>query len=280
MNTLKCTTVMIVFISIFSCSKDEVSTDHFPTNSQEINNDSEEINGFIFENAQEAIDKSLNEIVDLGDILLIENDILVAPDFFKQEETLTQRHFYTRRVNTPSPIGPTDIRIYFDSSSFPASERGINPNGLEETWNDAVDGAMDRYNLDLSNLKLRFVRTTSMSNADIIVESDNGILPNTTVAAAGFPDWLGNPYDEILINVDFLGLNYDQKLYNMVHEIGHCIGFRHTNMRLRNEGGLANPLWTVTPDAEDPNSVFNGGTALNAWNGFSYYDRRAIEFLY
>lgn len=146
---------------------------------------------------------------------------------------------------------------------------------------NGINNAINAYNERINSFRIEFKQVFSQSAADITVKSDNGVLLNTRVASAGFPS-NGNPYPAILINLDFLNsydLVQDQMRYNMMHELGHCIGFRHTNLRLRGETtSNANPI-TATPNAEDPNSVFNGGTALNS-NDWSVFDRGALEALY
>lgn len=66
----------------------------------------------------------------------------------------------------------------------------------------------------------------------------------------------------------------------MVHELGHCIGFRHTNWLSRGEAEMNAIHITGTPLGQDPNSVMNGGTASYTWNGFSNYDIKAAQYLY
>ena len=68
-----------------------------------------------------------------------------------------------------------------------------------------------------------------------------------------------------------------QKIYNMVHELGHCFGLRHTNWKSRNESNAYDIYGT--PDS-DSYSVMNGGTAEYQWSGFSEGDKKAIEYLY
>ncbi|UOY05634.1 zinc-dependent metalloprotease [Muricauda sp. SCSIO 64092] len=242
------------------------------------------------------IEQSLGEIVDLGDYYLIENDLMIPKseilnyisDSKEKNVSDSGRHFYTSTITTP-PTGRRIVKIYWDKRGFPASETlntGITGN---YNWRGALTLALIAYNGGITDFKIQFKEVGYdifspngiPQDTDIILKSDGGILPNTTVASAGFPS-NGNPYHTILINLDFLNsynLTGQQKRYNLMHELGHCIGFRHTNLRLRGESlANANPIYT-TPNAEDPNSVFNGGTALN--DGYwSDYDEIALETLY
>ncbi len=234
---------------------------------------------FDIEQAKFEIQESLNDRVDLGDYYLIENDIMIPKNSeIKEELSVGKRHFYTSTINVPS-IGKRVVRIYWDRTGFPP-DGPFGPTTIH-TWGHGINNAIMAYNERINNFRIEFRQVYSQSSADITIKSDNGVLPNTTVASAGFPA-NGNPYPTVLINLDFLNsfnLQQGQMRYNIMHELGHCIGFRHTNLRLRGETtSNANPI-TTTPNAEDPNSVFNGGTALNS-NDWSVYDKIALETLY
>lgn len=121
---------------------------------------------------------------------------------------------------------------------------------------------------------------TTAANPDILIRSDASTpLPNNAIAAGSWP-MNGKPGPSIWINLDY---DYNktiprlQKIYNMVHELGHCFGLRHTNWKSRNESNAYDIYGT--PDS-DSYSVMNGGTAEYQWSGFSEGDKKAIEYLY
>ena len=121
---------------------------------------------------------------------------------------------------------------------------------------------------------------TTAANPDILIRSDaSAPLPNNTIAAGSWP-MNGKPGSSIWINLDY---DYNktiprlQKIYNMVHELGHCFGLRHTNWKSRNESNAYDIYGT--PDS-DSYSVMNGGTAEYQWSGFSEGDKSAISYLY
>jgi hypothetical protein len=66
-----------------------------------------------------------------------------------------------------------------------------------------------------------------------------------------------------------------------LHEVGHCLGFRHTNWSTRGESQNPNGAFLIngTPSS-DPNSFMNGGTAGASWAGFSTGDVNAFKNLY
>lgn len=136
---------------------------------------------------------------------------------------------------------------------------------------NSLDAAIARYNeLELS---LIFSRATSSTSADIVI-SDVYINPavdpnNAYLMLAGFPSG-GNPYHQIFINTYYYNSSYNMPdaISTIAHEIGHTIGFRHSDYMNRafscgtvkpdnNEGSAggagANHI-IGTPSGESPNS--------------------------
>lgn len=114
---------------------------------------------------------------------------------------------------------PRNIKVYIPSSSFSA------------TYIAALDEAIARYNAE--NLVLTFSRITTSTGANItfkrLSRSDErrGVL-----GSAGFPTSAGNPYSQIAMSgilQSTYGLSVNGIATIMAHEMGHCIGFRHTD---------------------------------------------------
>jgi len=104
---------------------------------------------------------------------------------------------------------------------------------------------------------------------DIIVNAyhDNS---TSTVAFAYLPDWYGNPGFAVSINTAYNYLSTAQKIFAITHELGHNIGFTHTD---GNYGSLV-PGTPVT----DAQSVMN--SFVLSWAGFTYYDQVATRTVY
>ncbi|WP_418697229.1 M57 family metalloprotease [Bacteroides sp.] len=206
------------------------------------------------------------DIVELKSAYLIQGDML-----FEKSNLSTYSQAQTRQAyHTTGLIGhpkQRSITVGIDSS-IPTS--GV------DNWRDEIQEAINLWN-PLSNLKMTY---TTAANPDILIRSDaSDPLPDYVIAAAAWP-MNEKPGSSIRINLDYKSnrtIPRLQKIYNMVHELGHCFGLRHTNWKSEKESE-ANHIGG-TPDS-DPYSVMNGGTADYSWNGFSEGDKNAIEYLY
>jgi len=148
--------------------------------------------------------------------LIVEGDIFLPDSFFEENPSVQNllvgrtQQFQTNNVVTGLPRTIT-INL---SSQLPSS------------YSAAVNEAISRFNNE--NLSLRFERTST--TADISIEKGAG----TYLAISGFPGADGNPYNSIKLNSMFIGNNNSNNFINYVatiiaHEMGHCIGFRHTD---------------------------------------------------
>ena len=104
-------------------------------------------------------------------------------------------------------------------------------NGYSSGMIAGLDLAVARYNAE--NLSISFQRVTSSSGADIVMtrlskrDERRGVL-----GSAGFPTSSGNPYGQIKMSgilESSYGLSTAGIATIIAHEMGHCIGFRHTD---------------------------------------------------
>ena len=116
--------------------------------------------------------------------------------------------------------------------------------------------------------------------ADITIRGED--LPLNLFGYAAFPS-AGNPGFQVVINRQ--NAPNIRRRTTIVHEIGHCMGFRHTNLDFNGEGAaqpIGGNIIAGTP-LQDPNSVMNSGSAPNRqlpWQGFSQYDEIGFQNLY
>jgi hypothetical protein len=97
---------------------------------------------------------------------------------------------------------------------------------LSSGWITATDEMINRYNA--LPLRLKFQRITS-GTASITITKDE-TLPTGVLGSGGFPSG-GNPYPTIKMKPSTFGsgatIAYAATV--LAHEVGHCIGFRHTD---------------------------------------------------
>jgi len=252
---------------LFSCDNSESSLDQ---NQSSITNDSPVIKKLI------ASGYKIEDIQETKEFYVVQGDILFSKNINDyKKSSLTNRHAST--YNTVSEQNRV-ITVGIDSSI---------PRTGKNDWRSAIVSAMSKWS-DLSNTSIKFVLSYD-PNPDILIKSDNNTLGASTIAAAGFPFINGKPFNQILINFDFNNnttVSESSKTYNMVHEFGHCIGFRHTNWDAINEpvvdeSGIGpGAIYIPNTPSQDSNSVMNGQTASYSWNGFSTYDIVAVNYLY
>lgn len=158
--------------------------------------------------------------------------------------------------------------------------------GLPTSYAQALDVALERYNDE--GLSITFKRVSR--NGDIVIRKAPGSAGY--LASAGFPR-NGNPHNQILVNSRYMGVRPDQPYLATIlaHEIGHCIGFRHTDYMDRsyscggayyNEGqSTVGAIFIpgTNPDA-DPNSWMLSCIGTGDDRPFNANDKTALDYLY
>ena len=148
---------------------------------------------------------------------------------------------------------------------------------------NAINAAIARYNAE--GLQLTFQRVTSGGNINIRV-----VNTNQYIASAGFPSG-GNPYYEVKYSKTYLNYSANFMTTVLAHEIGHCIGFRHTDYMDRsyscggataNEGASTVGAINIpgTPTVADPNSWMLACLSANTNRPFNANDKVALNYLY
>jgi len=154
---------------------------------------------------------------------------------------------------------------------------------LPSSYVAATDEAIARYNTQ--SLTLTFQRVAS--NGDIRLVKGNGNF----LASAGFPSG-GNPYGQVKVNSRAIGNQPQSTVATIIaHEIGHCIGFRHTDFMDRsfscggsptNEGASSVGAIHIsgTPSGPDSGSWMLACIGSGQNRPFNNNDRTALDFLY
>ncbi|GCC52437.1 protease [Chryseotalea sanaruensis] len=200
-----------------------------------------------------------------GDIVLHEHDLEGAK--VKRHLNVGQAEQY-RTTNLVS--GPRTITVSV-SGNVPAG------------FSNSVNNALARYNAE--NIGLTFTRVASGGNINIRI-----VNTRQYIASAGFPSG-GNPYNEIKYAKTYT--NYSDGFMTTVvaHEIGHCIGFRHTDYMDRsyscggstaNEGASSVGAIHIpgTPTTADPGSWMLACLSASTNRPFNNNDKTALSYLY
>lgn len=214
---------------------------------------------------------------------LVENDIYLTETDLRMMAPASQVP-NTEQYSTNNLVSGNNrvITMYAEEGG----RKGYSPAmiaGLEE--------AIARYNA--LNLRISFARTNNKRNADITMsrlssrDEQRGVL-----GSAGFPTSGGDPYNQIKMSgvlESQYGLNTDEIASIIAHEMGHCIGFRHTDWMNRSyscgsggsegSGSVGANHIPGTPTSPDNNSWMLACTD-GSNRPFNNNDKTALDYLY
>ncbi len=215
------------------------------------------------------------DVTKTEDGYLVEGDIMLTESDLKGHENPmllrvgSEEQYRTTNLVTGLPRTLT-IRV---STTLPSS------------YITACDNAIARYNAQ--NLRIKFSRVTSGGNI-VITAAPSG---SSYLASAGFPSG-GNPYSQVLVNRSYLDTwNSSTVTSILAHEVGHCIGFRHTDYMNRqyscggsyyNEGASTVGAIHIpgTPTGADPNSWMLACIGNGVNRPFNANDVTALQYVY
>jgi len=218
-----------------------------------------------FSNKDVIADGKGNYIVE-GDILLSEADLSAKGDVSLLRVGGEEQY---RTTNLGRNL-PRNITVSLSSSL--------------STWSTALNTALSRYNA--LGLQITFSRVSSGGNISIV----NG--SGSFLASSGFPTSSGNPYNQVILNSSAVAGQPNNTVASILaHEIGHCIGFRHTDYMNRayscggspvNEGSAGVGAINIpgTPTGPDPNSWMLSCIGSGQDRPFNANDKVALNYLY
>lgn len=211
---------------------------------------------------------------------LVEGDIFITPDQlgkqFPGPKLIIAKEEQYRTTNLVTAL-PRTITVSLDSR---LSGRAGYTQALQEMVN--------RYNA--LNLQINFQVVSSGATVSFV--NGNGSF----LASAGFPTSAGNPHNQVKVNSQAIGQGSSTTFVNylatiLAHELGHCIGFRHTDYMNRayscggsatNEGAstVGAILIPGTPSGPDAGSWMLACIGSGQNRPFNANDRTALNYLY
>jgi hypothetical protein len=204
---------------------------------------------------------------------LVEGDIMLTEDFLNSvpggNYLLIANNEQYRTTNLVTGL-PRNISISSSGSVSASVSAGI-------------DAAIARYNAQ--NLQITMTRVAS--GGDINIRLING---GNYIASSGFPSG-GDPYGEVKFNRQYQNYSLGFLTTVIAHEVGHCIGFRHTDYMDRSFSCGGSP---VNEGASNVGAILIPGTPSGPVSGswmlsclsattdrpFNSSDRTALSYLY
>ncbi|THU35986.1 hypothetical protein FAM09_21600 [Niastella caeni] len=257
-NQLRYVIYFLLITAVWGCAKDKTAITEQMTHA--INEDHPVFQQMI----KAGFDKK--NIVEYADRFVAEEDII----FYKKEPIAAGEHM-TEQARTPYLVSASynNVTVFLNTASF---------GSIGTNLSNALNAAIASYNA--IGTGIAFTRVASASGALIQIVRNNGIGANVC-GQAGFPFSNGQPFNIININESFLvssGYSSQSQLTLLLaHEMGHCIGLRHTNWQVLGEGFA--PTIGATP-LTDASSAMNGATCGAFWAGLSANDITALRILY
>ncbi len=215
---------------------------------------------------------------------LVEGDIILTEEQLNEFPTTNEliiadeEHYRTSYLVNPSSYPTIRVRLASSSSSH------------SSVFTSALDEAIRRYNAE--NLRVKFQRVSSGQH--ITVEAYYAV--SNTLGSAGFPTSSGAPYNRVRMNTYWYSTSTSTTNRNyiatiMAHELGHCIGFRHTDYMNRayscggsavNEGssGVGAIHIPGTPTGPSSGSWMLACIGSNQNRYFTSADRTALNYIY
>jgi len=205
---------------------------------------------------------------------LVEGDIIITPQMLNETPA-----YQLLRVGNEEQYRTTNLVTGLPRQiTVSASTR------LAASTVAGIDEAIARYNA--LGLRITFRRISGDADIDIVRAGGNFL------ASAGFPSSGGQPYGQVKVNENQLsGQPLGTVASVIAHEMGHCIGFRHTDYMNRayscggspvNEGAsdVGAILIPGTPSGPDPNSWMLSCIGSGQNRPFNANDKTALNYLY
>lgn len=204
---------------------------------------------------------------------IVEGDIFLSP-----QDLTTQKTAHKLVIANEEQYRTTNL-----VTGFPRTITVSVSGNVSVGFSISVNNAIARYNAQ--GLGLTFLRVDN--NGDVNIRIVN---TGQYIASAGFPSG-GNPYPEIKYAKKYSNGYSDGFMTTVVtHELGHCIGFRHTDYMNRayscgsggneGDGGVGAIQIPGTPSGPDAASWMLSCLSASTNRPFNTNDVTALNYLY
>ncbi len=235
----------------------------------------------------EVSQETLNQISALGfssdNVIASDGGYIVEGDIFLSPQDLTTQKTANRLIIANEEQYRTN-NLVAGPRTITVSISGRN---VTQLLIDGVKAAVARYNAE--NLQLSFSYLGVNGGGDINISVVN---TGQYIASAGFPTSGGDPYGTIKYARNFTsGYSLNFVTTVVAHEMGHCIGFRHTDYMNRayscggsggNEGSGSVGAVHIpgTPTGPDSGSWMLACLSATTNRPFNNNDKTALDYLY
>lgn len=156
---------------------------------------------------------------------------------------------------------------YLVNNSYVSTVKCYISEEVPTAWQAALRSALTQWD-KIQGTRIHFTEVASSEEANIYVSTY--YEDTDKVAYAYLPFANGTPGSAIMINTKYNGLIAATKLYTMVHELGHTVGFQHTD-------SAEDTHISSTPNTDTTSVMIS---TVSPWKGFSHFDHVASRVLY
>lgn len=218
-------------------------------------------------------------IVETPTDLVVEGDQLFSKATYWDDHGACSE--FEHKVGAPPAAdgSATDRKHYrstylIDKYTWPTIHVNINSD-VPQSWRDAIIDAVEEWNLADGWFYFDVTYLNYSVNGSINVKMSSDIIGDLVIASCYYPTASRKPGSPMHINPKHNNTAYSKKVHAMVHEIGHALGIRHTDVT---------PATLITNVPYDCKTYSDWASVMQPkvayWSGFTNCDLQAYWGLY